>query len=66
MKNFFKNKFGKIAVVSAAGIGSASATVPTAVSDAISTAGTDAATMATSVLVAIVGVYAIKLLRRAL
>lgn len=47
-------------------IGSAMAEVPTNVSTAITTAGTDAATMGGLVLVAIIGIYAIKFLRRAL
>lgn len=53
-------------VVSAAGISAASAAVPTTVTDAITTAGTDAATVGAAVLVVIVGIYAFKLLRKAL
>lgn len=66
MKTFFKNKFGKIVAVSAAGTGIASAAVPATVTDAITTAGTDGATVGAAVLVVIVGIYAFKLLRKAL
>jgi len=46
--------------------GAASAAVDAAVSTAISTAGTDAGTVGSAVLVVIVGIYAFKLLRKAL
>lgn len=42
------------------------AAVPADVTTAISTAGTDAATIGAAVLVAIVGIFAFKLLKRAL
>lgn len=65
----FKKLFTKAvaAIGSALGFFSvAHAEVPTNVSTAITTAGTDAATMGGLVLVAIIGIYAIKFLRRAL
>lgn len=49
-----------------AGIGSASAAVDAGVTTALTTAGTDAATVGAAVLVIIVGIYAFKLLRKAL
>jgi len=42
------------------------AAVPTEVTTAIETAGTDAVSVGTAVFVVIVGIFAIKLLRRAL
>lgn len=45
---------------------SVQAAVPEAVTTAITTAGTDSVTIATAVLVVIVGIYAFKLMRRAL
>jgi hypothetical protein len=44
---------------------SAHAEVPAAVLTAITTAGTDAATLGAAVLVVLVGIWAFKLLRRA-
>jgi glutamate synthase domain-containing protein 2 len=44
----------------------ANAAVATAVTDAITAAGTDAGTMGAAVLVVIVGIFAFKLLRKAL
>ncbi len=52
--------------LSAAGIGSASAAIDASVTTALTTAGTDAATIGAAVLVIIVGIYAFKLLRKAL
>lgn len=46
--------------------GNAMAGVPTSVTTAIETAGTDAATVASAVFVVIVGIFAIKLLRKGL
>lgn len=65
MKNYMKNG-GLIAAGSLAGIGSAMAEVPAAVTTAITGAGTDSVIVATAVLVVIVGIYAFKLLRKAL
>jgi coat protein B len=48
------------------GIGSASAALPAGVSSALTAAGTDGGEAATAVLLAIVAIFAIKLLRRAL
>ncbi|MDP3876536.1 MAG: major capsid protein [Methylobacter sp.] len=62
----FKNRFAQIAGVSAVSIGVASAAVPAVVTTALSDAGTDSLTMGAAVLVVIVGIYALKLLRRAL
>jgi len=42
------------------------AAVPTEVTTAISTAGTDAASVAAAVLVVLVGIYAVKLMRKGL
>ncbi|BCB27291.1 hypothetical protein SKTS_21770 [Sulfurimicrobium lacus] len=42
------------------------AAVPTEVTTAISTSGTDAATVASAVFVVLVGIYAIKLMRKGL
>lgn len=47
-------------------VGSALAAVPTEVSTAVTTAGTDAATLGGLVLVAIIGIFAIKFMKRAL
>jgi len=62
--NYLKFVSGSALVV--AGIGSASAAVDAAVTTAISGAGTDAASVGVAVLVVIVGIYAFKLLRKAL
>lgn len=45
--------------------GTAYAAVPAAVTDAITAAGTDAETVAVAVFVVLVGIFAIKLLRKA-
>lgn len=47
-------------------VGAAHAAVPEAVTTAISTGGVDAGTVAAAVLVAIIGIFAIKLMRRGL
>lgn len=62
----FKNRFGQIATLSVASIGAASAAVPASVTTALSDAASDSLTMGSAVLVVIVGIYALKLLRRAL
>ena len=62
----FKNRFAQISAVSAASIGAASAAVPATVTTALSDAAADSLTMGAAVLVVIVGIYALKLLRRAL
>lgn len=64
--NNLKNRLGQIVTLTVASIGAASAAVDAGVSTAISTAGTDAATVGAAVLVVIVGIYAFKLLRKAL
>ena len=46
--------------------GVAAAAVPAAVTSAIETAGTDSGTVAAAVFVVIVGIFAIKLLRKSL
>lgn len=55
-----------IAAVSMAQTQNAMAAVPTAVSDAITTAGVDGATVAGLVLIAVVGIFAFVLMRRGL
>lgn len=59
-------KFAVLAAVLVTGVGSAMAAVPTDVTTAISSAGADAATVAGAVFVAIVGIFAIKLMRKGL
>ncbi|GAB1393794.1 hypothetical protein MASR1M60_19580 [Rhodocyclaceae bacterium] len=56
----------KIALVSALSPLSAFAAVPENVTTAISTGGTDAATVAAAVFVAIIGIFAVKLMRKGL
>lgn len=46
--------------------GNAMAAVPTEVTTAISTSGTDAVTVASAVFVVLVGIFAIKLMRKGL
>lgn len=62
----FKNRYGQIVTLSFASIGAANAALPANVTSALEAAATDGATMGAAVLVAIVGIYALKLLRRAL
>jgi len=62
----FKNRFGQVVTVSALGAGSAMAAVPVSVTTAISDAGADAGVIGAAVLVVIVGIYAFKLMRKAL
>lgn len=57
-------KFAPLAVLGLVA-GQASAAVPEAVSTAITTAGTDMATVAGAVFVAIIGLLGFKLMRRA-
>lgn len=61
-------RLARLAVVSAlsAAAASAQAALPSGIDTAISTSGTDANTVAAAVFVVIVGIFAIKLLRRAL
>jgi len=66
MKNLFKNRFPQILAVSAASVGAANAAVPASVTGALDDAAADGLTMGAAVLVVIVGIYALKLLRRAL
>lgn len=63
MKNSKKICLG-LGLTSVAGV--ASAAVPVAVTDAITAAGTDGATVGAAVFVVIVGIFAIKILRKAL
>lgn len=62
MQVFRKLALGGLALVSA----SAFAEVPAGVTSAITTAGTDGATVAAAVIVAIVGIWAFKLIRKGL
>jgi hypothetical protein len=62
----FKNRFGQLVVLAVASIGSAFAAVDVAITTALTTAGTDAATVGAAVTVVIAGIFAIKLVRRAL
>ncbi len=57
-----KAKLALLGLVS--GAGSAFAAVPTEVSTAVETMATDGATLAAAVLVAIIGIVAIKFLRK--
>lgn len=66
MKKWKLVRLAAMPAVAFAGVGSAFAAVPADVTTALETAGTDAVTIATAVLVAIIGIFAIKLLRRAL
>lgn len=66
MKNFSKNRFGQLVVVSLASVSSAFAAVDAGVTSALSTAGADGATIGGAVLAVIVGISAFKYLRRAL
>lgn len=61
-----KKKFAYLASLPALFAAQAQAAVPTEVTTAIETAGTDAKTVAAAVFVVIVGIFAIKLLRRGL
>jgi hypothetical protein len=66
-KHMFKNvKLMAVAAVAAVLPVSVFAAVDAAVTTALTTAGTDAATVGAAVLVIIVGIYAFKLLRKAL
>lgn len=58
-----KVSLGSVAALAA---GAAMADVPAGVTTAISSAGTDAATVGSAVLVVIVGIFAFKWIRRAL
>jgi len=62
--NTMRNIFTSAALLGL--VGSAQAAVPAAVTSAITDAGTDAATVAASVFVVIVGIFAVKLMRRGL
>lgn len=62
-KNIFRGLVASSVLVAA---GAAQAAVPTAVSDAITGAGTDGATVAGAVIVAIVGIWAFSLIRKGL
>lgn len=66
MNKLLKNRLAQIAGISAASVGVASAAVPATVTTALSDAAADSLTMGAAVLVVIVGIYALKLLRRAL
>lgn len=56
----------KLIVVASLAPLSAFAAVPASVTDALTAGGTDAATVAAAVLVAIIGIFAVKLMRRGL
>lgn len=56
----------EVAGVAALAAGSAFAAVPTEVTTALSDAKTDGVTVATAILVAVVAIYAFKLMRKAL
>ncbi len=64
--NKMKQKILTGLALTTASVGSAMAAVPVTVTTAISDAGADAATVGAAVLVVIVGIYAFKLLRKAL
>lgn len=63
MKRF--NQLGAVALLSTLAA-AAHAEVPAGVLTAVTTAGTDAASVATAVFVVLVGIFAVKLMRRAL
>jgi hypothetical protein len=56
----------KLAIIAGLSPLSAFAAVPAAVNTAITDAGTDAVTVATAVFVVLVGIFAVKLMRRGL
>lgn len=60
-KNIFRGLVASSVLVAA---GAAQAAVPTDITDAITGAGTDGATVAAAVLVAIVGIWAFSLIRK--
>lgn len=60
-----KNRFALALLPVAAVASQAHAEVPAGVLTAITTAGTDAATLGAAVLVVLIGIWAFKLLRRA-
>ena len=62
MKNVSRFALGSLAVLSA----SAHATIPAGVQTAIDSVGTNALAVAGTILVAIVGVYALKFIRKGL
>ena len=66
MNKSLKLRLAAISAGSLAMVSNAFAAVPATVSTAISDAGTDGATVGAAVLVVIVGIYAFKLLRKAL
>ena len=66
MKNSMKLRLASISAGSIVAVGTASAAVDAGVTTAITTAGTDAATVGAAVLIVIVGIFAFKLLRKAL
>lgn len=70
MKNFSRSKIRQLGVVGLMALGfsaaQAQAAVDAAVTTAITTMGTDAVVVASAVLVAIIGVVAIKFIRKGL
>ncbi|MEZ0202874.1 major capsid protein [Ideonella sp.] len=63
------NKFAKLALAvpaSLAMLGAARADVPTGVSTALASIGVDGSTVATTILLAVVAIFAIKFLRKGL
>jgi hypothetical protein len=61
-----KQKLAALAALSMLAAGNAMATVPTEVTTALTDAKTDGVTVASAVLVAIVAIFAFKLMRRGL
>lgn len=65
LKSFAKKAAVSVGATLGLGIAQAHATVPTAVSDALTAAQTDSATVAGLALVIVIGIAAIKYMRRA-
>jgi len=66
MNTILKTRLAQIAGLTVVSVSSASAAVDASVTTALGAAGTDAATVGAAVLVVIVGIFAFKLLRKAL
>lgn len=66
MKTILKNRINQLVVLSAVSVGTSMAAVPASVTTALTDSGTDAAVVGGAVLVVIVGIYAFKLMRKAL
>lgn len=62
-----KKYLGPLGAITATGFAlDVHAAVPTAVTDAITTGGADAVTVGVAVFVALIGVYAVKMMRKGL